>query len=70
MRDLFNSHLRDVENWLMQQEFFSLIQVSYNQILKDPLGQSIAIKQFLGAELDAEKMAAVVDDGLYRQRTP
>ena len=70
MRDLFNGHLRDVENWLIQQEFFSLIQVSYNQILKDPLGQSIAIKQFLGEELDAEKMAAVVDDGLYRQRTP
>ena len=69
MKDLFNSHLRDVENWLIERECFSIIQVSYNQILKDPLGQSIAIKQFLGGELDAERMAAVVDEGLYRQRT-
>ena len=68
MRDLFNGHLGEVEKWLVELENFSLIKVSYNQTLKDPLGQSIAIKQFLDEDLDVDQMAAVVDEGLYRQR--
>ncbi len=68
MRDLFERHLAEVKKWLVEGESFSVIHISYNQILQDPGGQSLAIKQFLGEDLDVDKMAAVVDEGLYRQK--
>jgi hypothetical protein len=70
MRDLFIGHLRDVENWLSQQSRFSVLYINYNQILVEPRVQSLAVKRFLGGELNVDQMAAVVDEGLYRQRAP
>ena len=68
LAQLYRKHLRQVEGWLAQQPNFSVLYVTYNDVLNDPLPHVRRINQFLGGWLDEQKMATVVDPSLYRQR--
>lgn len=68
MTKLFESHLAMVLDWANKQKNIRLIEVDYNQMLKEPEPLVEKVNQFLGGELDIEKMAIVVDPDLYRQR--
>ena len=45
-----------------------MIELRYRDVLSDPEGQARKIQSFLGTDLEIEKMAAVVDPDLYRNR--
>ncbi len=68
MKDLFGKHLEQVQSWLDEQPNIDVAYVSYNEILESPREQAERINEFLGNVLDVEKMVAVVDEALYRQR--
>lgn len=68
MKRLFTRHLEDVGKWLSRQPNFAVLYASYNEILAQPLEHSRRIDRFLGGGLEVERMAAVVDQQLYRQR--
>ncbi len=68
LAQLYRKHLRQVEDWLAQQSNFSVLYVTYNDVLKDPLPHVRRINQFLGGRLDEEQMVTIVDPTLYRQR--
>jgi hypothetical protein len=64
----FNSHLQKVDAWIQNQENFSVLSVSYNDIINNPGRIVVEIDQFLGNKLDTQAMAKVFDPSLYRQR--
>lgn len=68
MSDLFEKHLQQVKGWLAQQEDYSVLYVHYSEALADPRSQAERVKEFLGADLDVDKMAGAVDPNLYRNR--
>ncbi len=68
MAELYHKHMRQVEEWMNSQPNVAYIDVDYNALLEDPRPQLKRINQFLGGGLDIEKMTAVVDPDLYRQR--
>jgi len=68
MEDLFAKHVQQVQSWLAEQPNFDVLQVDYNHVLQDPWPHVSRINDFLGGILDVERMAAVVEPGLYRQR--
>ena len=65
---LFSKHVQKVETWLRGQSNFSVLYVDYNKMLADPLPYVHQVNQFLGGALDEQKMAAMVDPTLYRNR--
>ena len=65
---LFSKHVQKVETWLRSQSNFSVLYVDYNKMLADPLPYVRQVNQFLGGTLDEQKMAAMVDPTLYRNR--
>jgi len=65
---LFSKHLQKVETWLRGQSNFSVLYVDYNNMLADPVPYIRQVNQFLGGSLDEQKMAAMVDPTLYRNR--
>jgi argonaute-like protein implicated in RNA metabolism and viral defense len=65
---LFDKHVQQVQAWIDEQPNLEIIYVSYNEILENPVEQVKKINQFLGNTLNVEKMMAVVDQALYRQR--
>lgn len=67
--ELFERHLASLRAWMASQPNFALLSVDYNELVAHP-GPGIAVvDDFLGGGLDREAMAAVVDRGLYRQRS-
>lgn len=61
-------HLKKVQTWLSAQPNFSVLDVDYNRLVVDPWPYLRQIREFLGNTLDMEKMANVIDPGLYRNR--
>ncbi len=69
MAALFRKHLSQVEKWLSEQPNVQVLYVGYNEMIADPIREIERVGQFLGNELDADKMTSVIDRTLYRQRS-
>ena len=65
---MYRKHLAKVESWLAGQPNISVLDVNYNDMIRDPFPQIEKVRSFIGDEVDIEKMAGVVDQNLYRQR--
>jgi hypothetical protein len=70
MAEIFAKHLAHLERWLSQQPHIESLQVSYNDIVKNPAPSLARLNEFFGGRLDEAAMAGVVDPTLYRQRKP
>lgn len=68
LAEVFEQDLGQVERWAETQPNVCCLQVDYNRLLQNPAGELRRIVEFLGAGLDVEAMAGVVDPGLYRVR--
>lgn len=68
MGTLFEKHLRQVRAWMNSQPNLLYLDLDYNALVADPAAYVHQINQFLDGGLDTEKMIAVVDRSLYRQR--
>jgi len=70
MQDQFQKHVAAAKYWLARQPNISVLYVDYNKMLAvpDPLCQTIA--DFLDMGLDVDKMRAVPNERLYRNRAP
>lgn len=64
----FQGQLRRVDAWLAERPHFSVLNVSYNELITDPAPVATAVNRFLGGGLDEAPMVACVDPALYRQR--
>ncbi len=65
---LFRKHLIKIKTWIHQQPNISVLDVDYNALMSDPGMYLERINEFLGKDLDTDKMLEVVDPSLYRQR--
>ncbi len=65
---LFEKHLKQVNEWVGQQPNVARLDVNYNEMLKNPRPFIEQINAFLDNQLDAQRMAVVVDPSLHRQR--
>jgi broad-specificity NMP kinase len=68
MKELFDRHLFQIKFWLKKQTNFEVLYLSYSEILSHPAENAKRLKIFFNRNLDAEKMAQVVDPKLYRNR--
>jgi hypothetical protein len=68
MIQLYQRHLESVSRLLEKRRCFSVLKVGYRDVLSRPGDEARRIVDFVGAGLDVEKMAAVADRNLYRNR--
>jgi len=68
MRALYEDHLAQVRRFLARRPCFSTLTVDYAGVLAAPREEATRINAFLGGRLDVERMAAVADRSLYRNR--
>lgn len=68
MIELYRSHLRRVSALLRHAPHFRWIDLQYTAVLERPREEAERIRRFLGRDLDVDRMAAVVDESLYRNR--
>lgn len=66
--DLYAKHLLAVRGWLSLQANCRLLNVRYRAAVDEPQRVAAELAAFVGAGLDAARMAAAVDAALYRNR--
>jgi hypothetical protein len=66
---LFEKHLRRVESWLAQQPHMHVCYISYNELVASPTSHIQTINRCLDGQLDEQRMAHMIDQNLYRQRS-
>jgi len=69
MSQLFEKHVKIVEEWIAKQPNILSFDVDYNKLVDDPLPIVGQINQFLGGKLNTGEMIKVIDPSLYRQRS-
>lgn len=70
LKALYTDHLAQVERFLSRRACFSTLMLDYAKVLAAPTEEAARVSAFLGGRLDVEKMAAVADRALYRNRQP
>lgn len=65
---LYRTHLVNVRFLIRRKSNLEMIELAYSDTVSDPESAAEYINRFLGGKLDQEKMAAVVDKRLYRNR--
>lgn len=68
LKAVFAQHLRKIDDWLRTQPDFAVLDVDYNAMLTEPGPGIESVHAFLGAGLDTQAMADVVNPALYRNR--
>ncbi len=68
LAELMAKHVAKVKAWITAQPNFRLLEVDYNQMLRDPQPYVRRLNTFLGGFLDEMAMEAVVNPDLYRNR--
>jgi hypothetical protein len=68
MLELYEDHLWKVKYLLEHNAHLHHLDIRYTEVLDRPLEQAERIRGFVGLALNVEKMAAVVDAQLYRNR--
>ena len=68
MMEVFEGDLWRAGYLLEHGPQFRVLPVHYTEVLAQPLEQARRLAEFLGGDLDVEKMAAVADPELYRNR--
>jgi predicted ATPase len=68
MEEQYRAHLAAVKPWLARQPNMEVLYVDYNKMMSEPGPTSRRVIEFLDLPLNAEKMLAVPNAGLYRNR--
>ena len=68
LSELFKSELEKIYKWIDAQPNFSIVSVNYRDAVESPQAHCRIVNDFLGGNLDTDKMASVIDPTLYRNR--
>ncbi len=68
MLTLFDDHLKKITQVIAARPCFDVIDIDHHDVLRQPREQATRINDFLGGGRDVERMAAAVDQRLYRNR--
>ena len=65
---MYEAHLAKVEFQLRFRSNFETLYVDFSDAIRDPATHARRIADFVGGDLDVERMAGAVDGSLYRNR--
>lgn len=68
MGEIFAKHLQETREWMKERPNFDFTEVDFKSAIRSPQSVVDVVCDFLGRDLDRDKMAAVVDPELYRSR--
>ncbi len=68
METQFREHLKAIKYWVARQPNMEVMYVDYNKMMADPAQHVPKIASFVAMPLDQEKMRAVPNAQLYRNR--
>lgn len=66
LKDIYSQHIKNAKEWAEKNHNVQFMCVNYKEVLEHPEKAAMEVNKFLGSFLDESKMAAAVDEDLYR----
>lgn len=66
--DAFSKQIEKVDVWIKSQPNVDILKIEYTDVLANPNEQAEIIADYIGRDLDIEKMCRVVEPELYRNK--
>lgn len=66
LKKIFVKDIKETKRWIKEKSNCQFLEISYNDIVKNPETEIIKIKQFVEIESDINKAVWIVDKNLYR----
>lgn len=64
----FKQNLERIKNWAPKQQHVEIVYVSHKNMINNPMEELRKVRDFLGADLNIDEMAKVVDKSLHREK--
>ena len=68
MKKSFEAELQKLDIWHKKEPGVQLLKVAYKDVIDNPKVEAEKIQDFLGRDLDIDKMVSQVEADLYRNR--
>lgn len=68
MKRAYTLHLERLQEWLGQQAHMQQLRVRYQDLIEFPVREAQRVRDFVGMDLNMDRMAGAVDPSLYRNR--
>ena len=68
LAEAFKKQMEKADAWIARTPGAEVLKLNYTDVIANPLEAAESIASFLDEELDTEKMAAAVDEKLYRNK--
>lgn len=68
LAQIYRRQLQDVTAWLSERPNFRVLDIHYQEVLREPERVVAELNEFLGGHLNTAAMLEVPDQTLYRQR--
>ncbi len=67
--EAYKKTIEDVKIWKENKPNIEMLIIGYQETIQNPFLTAMKVYDFLGKNLEPEKMAAIVDNKLYREKT-
>ncbi len=64
----FKQNLERIKNWAPKQSHVEIVYISHKNVINHPIEELKKLRDFLGADLNIDEMAKVVDKSLHREK--
>ena len=68
MAEAYRNHLASVRIMARKKPNWTMIEIRYDEAIRDPAGVARKVDEFLGGRYDVRRMVEAVDEKLYRNR--
>ena len=68
MAEAYRNHLASVRIMARKKPNWSMVEIRYDEAIRDPAGVARKVNAFLGGRYDERRMVDAVDEKLYRNR--
>lgn len=68
MAEAYRNHLAAVRIMARKKDNWSIVEIRYDEAIRDPASVARKVNEFLGGRYDVQRMVEAVDEKLYRNR--
>ncbi len=68
MAEAYRNHLASVRIMARKKPNWSIVEIRYDEAIRDPAAVAQRVNEFLGGRYDVKRMVEAVDEKLYRNR--
>jgi len=69
LMETYKKQIKKAKKWMSTRDYIKVLYINHRDVIHQPFESALKINDFLDNHLDPQKMAAIVDPSLYREKS-